>query len=604
MRHVREIVIFIFLFFVFIGVPPALAKKVTFEASVDRTTVELGSYIQLTLTVEGTQSVEPVALPDIDGMQSRYIGPSTHVSSINGKYTVSVAYIYHLYPEKMGQFKIPSIQIKIEGQQYTSREIAVRVVSSGSRNISQGSSGAYAERLQDKVFVIMGIPKNEYYLHERIPLIIRLFVNNLTVKNVQYPELEYLGFVVDEFQKPVRYQQAINDIRYEVLEFKRFIYPTRTGDLSLGPVRQVCTILFKSQSRRRRSFSIFDDDFFNGFFSNYDARSITLEAEPLAIRVLELPTKDRPQGFSGAVGRFDFDMSLSPLELKAGDPITLRMKIEGEGDLKTVVFPEIRNKEDFKLYDPQITQEENAVVLEQVVIPRTEQVKEMTTVSFSYFDTVNQKYQTITRGPFALKVTPLEADEELKIVGLSLHDVSLGVLPEKIGRDIVFIKNFPGSFKPIGFYRKVSLTFYIAVILTIFLWAGLFVANRITHRMKTDERFARRLKAPRHARKGLLQARKYLEKGDQKQFYDSLFKTLQNYFVNKWHLQPGVINLDTIFDAIKDKGVKDSVQEYIKTVFEECEMVQYASVVLDDARMKDIYRQTEKIIDFFERRWK
>lgn len=337
---------------------------------------------------------------------------------------------------------------------------------------------------------------------------------------------------------------------------------------------------------------------------------MALESADLKVRVIPLPEKDRPQDFSGAVGDFSFDMTVSPEELKVGDPLTVRMQVLGQGNLKTVAMPSLKSfdavEELFKFYDPQVREEEGAKILEQVVIPKKENISEFPAVNFSYFDTQDNVYHTITRGPFPLKVRPPAEGEELKVVGLG--GTAAGLEPyapeEKLGHDINFIKGHAGSWQPVGLRFYARPGYILGVGFLIAAWAGIVVLYHFTHRIKTDAAFARRLQAPRFAKKGLSQAKTHLAQGDPKKFYDTLFQVLQKYFGNKFHMASGTVTLENIQRILKDRGAHGTVMDDIRTVFEECDIVRFAAMDKDSAAMRASYARVEKIIDHMERRWR
>ncbi|MCR4337446.1 MAG: hypothetical protein NUV91_06535, partial [Candidatus Omnitrophica bacterium] len=119
-----------------------------------------------------------------------------------------------------------------------------------------------------------------------------------------------------------------------------------------------------------------------------------------------------------------------------------------------------------------------------------------------------------------------------------------------------------------------------------------------------DQKLARRLQAPRQARKGLSQAEQYLQQENQKLFYDTLFKTLQHYFASKFHLTTGIGSFQALESLIVSRKLNSGISEKLKRIFEECEHVRYASWPSDPAEMKANYELTQEIIDFFERNWK
>ncbi|MCR4337605.1 MAG: BatD family protein, partial [Candidatus Omnitrophica bacterium] len=487
--------------FAMLVVRPLQADDVGVEARLDVNPVALGSVTRLMISITGVDALDPIDLPEIDGFESRFVGPKTQILIVNGQYSRTLSFVYNLYPLKVGDFVIPSLAIPIDGKEYQTQSIPVKVIdapSGASGNLSAQSSLAGATKLQDKIFVVMNTAKHEAWVGEKIPVIIKLFVDSLTVQNIEFPQFEHDGFSVDDYQEPRRYQQSVGGARYEVVEFRTFVYPARAGSLNLGPAKIVCEVLFRSNVDSFDSLGggMFEDSFFKNFLSTYEAHPMRLESASVPIQIFSLP-EGQPKSFSGGVGHFDFQVTVSPSEVKVGDPITLRMRVSGEGDWKNLSMPSLKDTEQFKTYEPQIHQDEQGKVLEQVVIPKTIQMKEIPAIEVSYFDTTSKMYQTITRGPFPLIVK--EADEAAPaVVGIPMvaQPSSIGVpavSSERFGQDISFIKDSLGDLQPVGYRTYKNISFWMAVWFLLAFWVAGWIWYQTTHRLKTDQKLARRL---------------------------------------------------------------------------------------------------------------
>ena len=73
-------------------------QDISVSAEVNTNRVELGSFAELTLKIQGTQSVSAPQLPKIEGFQTRYVGPSTNITIINGQQSSAISFVYYLYP--------------------------------------------------------------------------------------------------------------------------------------------------------------------------------------------------------------------------------------------------------------------------------------------------------------------------------------------------------------------------------------------------------------------------------------------------------------------------------------------------------------------------
>jgi len=599
----KNLILFVLMVGLFILVTPeCYSQDISVEVEVSSQKVALGSNIQFVITINGSSNVSPVRLPSIDGFETRYSGPSTRVTVVNGRQTSSKSFIYSLFPLREGKFQTPAFDVIVSGKTYTVQSIPLEVVAStGGTNLSPDGQPA---TLQDKLFTVLKVPKNEVYLNEPLPMKVIVFIAGLSVRDIQYPDLNNIGFSIGEYEQPQQYQQIVNGIRYDIVEFNTKIYPSRVGVLKLGPAKIACNIIVPSSrgvSRLGRG-SIFADDFFNSIFDRNEKQPVMLESEGVDIKVLPLPEEGKPSDFSGAVGKYNFNVSVGPDNVKEGDPITLRMTIMGKGNLSTVQIPQLSLKDQFKIYDPQIFEKNGVKKSEQVIIPQSADITEIPAIRFSYFDPQVKQYRTITKGPFPIKVKKLEDGEEFKIV--SLNGEYKPFDPEVFGEDIVFIKEKPGTLKISGQHVYNSALFYWLIVLSIMAWAGSLMNYKRLDRIKTDVVYARRLLAPRKAKQGLAHVKGLIAGKDREKFYDAVFKTIQEYLGNKLYLSSGAVTFETVQDKLNSKNIEQSTIDEIEKIFEECDMIRYASADISQDDLTVSYERLANNIDYLERHLK
>lgn len=584
--------IFVYIVFFVMLCSQAIAEDVSFEATVDANQLTMGNSVHLMLTVKGTQKVDPIALPQLDGFDARYVGPQTQVSVVNGKYSSAKTFIYALFPNKVGHFKIPSISTTIDGKEYHSDPIEMDISDADANTTPTATS------LQDKIMLVMGTPKKEVYLHEQVPLTVKLLFSDVTINDIQFPSLDLTGFTKEDFAQPAQSQEVINGKNFNIVSFKTFISPTRTGVLILGPAKLQANLLYRSEGQGARS--LFDNDVFGNFFTTYDKRVLTANSQSFFLNVLPLPEEGKPQDFSGAVGKFDFSAAISPSRVNVGDPITLRMKITGDGNLKAVSAPAL-NDPKFKTYDPQIKDEGGIKTVEQVIIPTATDLKEIPAFKFSYFDTEQKQYKTVTQGPFPIVVNAPKPGEEFKAVGFESSTPTVKT-NEEVGRDIVFIKEHFGIMRPQGYHIYQTIGFWLSIVLYWIVWTVFLVIYILRRRLKTDARFARKFKAPRQARQGMQQAEAFMNEGNTKEFYTAVVKTLKDYLGNQLHIPSGGMTFATVQQVLISKNVDRDVIQSIKTIFEAADMVRFASAQLDEGNMRKTFESIKSIIDHLERR--
>lgn len=583
------------------------AKELSFEAAVDRNKVSLGSSFQLSLSFSNAQDMPAPELPSMDGFQSRYLGPSTMMSIVNGKVSGSITHNYLLLPTKTGTFKIGPFKFEHNGDKYASNQLSVEVFQGQIQNTAQPENQPEPQinDLNDRVFVTMQAKKYKAYLNESILLTIKLYVNRLGIRDIQYPEFNHEGFSMGAFEKPNQYQEVHNGVNFDVIEFNTSIFGLRPGEFKLGPAHIKCNLIMRKQATRRSPFTsqgVFDADMFDDFFGRYETYPLDLKSGDIVFTVLALPEENKPVNFSGAMGNFSFEATAAPLEVKLGDPITLKMVVSGEGNFNTVGVPRFKSEKGFKIYEPQIKQEANEKRFEQIIMPMSEEAKEIPVLSFDFFDVGSGQYKTVNRGPFPIIITKPEKEEESKVVENKQFSPATLVREEKLGRDIIYIKDNPGRMKKKNEYLYNNKIFLGLQVIPLLLYLIMVLIYARKQRLKTDIRYARGLLAPRKAQAGIRQARKYLDKAEGRKFCDILFLTLQEYLGDKFHLSSKGITISVIDEHLRKEGVAEEVLVKLREIFKECDIVRYASSQLSRENMRDSLTKLEEVIDYLQRK--
>ena len=587
----------------------AYANDIPMEAKVDSDRVSVGQNIRLDLIFNGIKTISAPDIRSIEGFEVQYIGPSSRVLSINGRTSISITHMYNLHAVKAGSYTLGPFSLSYGSDNYVSNKVSVEVISGSS---SQAPSSQPAKspviyddsgRLSDKVFLVMMPEKATAYVNEIVPIHIRLYVNRVSIRDIQYPEFSQKDFSVTGFNtKPTQRRELLNDVAYEVVDFTTYVYANRAGNFILEPAKARCNIMV--QKKNRISFKGFrgllDDDDFAGFFGGYDIYPLEVESEKVPISILPLPAAGKPASFNGSVGNFDFEVSASPTKVNIGDPITVSMKITGEGNFDTVMPPDIDVKDKFKVYEPELFKKENFRGFDEIIIPLEKSIAEVPPIEFSFFDPAANKYKTITS-----KVIPITVMEAKGGIAPFVAGVGQGAVrpfrDETFGRDIIYIKNSPGHLgkKEASLLDNRFFLFLNAIGGILFI--GLIINFRKKERLEKDVKYARRLLAPKMAKKNLKEAGSLLKKGNTEAFYEAVFKILQSYLGDKFHLPTHGITITIVDDVLKTKGAKEEILEKLKNVFNECDLARYASSEFNKESMSKTFKSVSEILDYFER---
>jgi hypothetical protein len=430
----------------------------------------------------------------------------------------------------------------------------------------QGNNDIPAE-LKDKIFLLIKPEKKKAYQNEMFPLNIKLYTNKFSIRDIKYPQLIHKDFSVGNFEEPVQNIETVDGVTYSTFEFKTYIFGKRAGNFKLGPARLQCSVLLRSPDEA------------SAFFGSHKTYNLVLKSEEIPIRILPLPSVGRPDNFNGAVGDFDFSIEIHPKEVMVGDPISVKMIIKGEGNFNTVACPVIETKNGFRIYEPTISLKDNIKICESVLIPASENIKEIPMAIFSFFNPKKKIYHTLEKGSIPVKVLSPDTNHAQKRY------------PEKESFGISQGKGF-------SFYKNP----YSYVILFLILML-VFMFNKRKQKIRDilDE-YVHQLNASRKLKTDIREARKAIERWDSTVFYTIIFKIIQEYLGNKFNIYYEGITVDIIDKVLKPKGIHEDILKKIKNLFEECDAVRYASSKSDKAKMEGTLISMKDIINHFKGR--
>lgn len=591
----------------------ALAADVKFEVSLDRERLVLGESAQLGLSFRGTQSMPAPDIGNIDGLEVRYVGPSTMMTVINGQVSSSVTHMYAVQPLRVGKFQIGPFTFKYKKDTYSSNMVTLdvteeRMFAPPRAKPAPAVSDSEKMDIEDRIFVTLNLDKPTAYVNELIPVTVKLYVNRMNVSDIQLPAFSQEGFSKVEFKEPKQYRDRMGGLTYEVLEFRTNLYATRPGDYKVGPAKIKCNVVVRKRaSGGAMSDDMFGNDpalrdsFFDDFLARYEKVPMELKSDDVHLIVSPLPSDKRPKDFSGAVGDYQFIYEASPAKVKTGDPVTVRMRINGTGNFNTVLSPKIESTSGFKGYEPEVKTQENSKEFVQVLIPETEKVTQVPKASFSYFDPAAKEYKTITQGPIALQVEKAKEELPSKVVEPA-PAVSRSQSRREVAGDIVYLKEVPGKWKPVedAVYKK--NIFWILFAIPMLALVIIYIAVGRMNKIKYDTIYAARLAAFKIARSGLKDLRRRARGDDSRIFYEELFKAMQEYLGNRLYLPPAGLTFDLVSQSLSGKDIDAAVMTKIRNLFTVCDESRFAFLKFNNEKMQDDYKELLDIIKYLERK--
>jgi hypothetical protein len=548
----------------------APAHALSAEITVANNSVAVGDSLRLQVTVKGSATATP---PEInsEGLQIVYRGPST-IRIFNGKYSASIILNYSVLGVKAGAYTLGPLTVKVGRKTIRTNSVTITVTpaaapapgrQSAPPTVADDDSSPVAGQLQKRLFLTLDLPRSTFYAGETIKAAIRLYVGGVRVDEVHYPVIKATDGYQVAIGKPAKLNENINGISYEVLEFPTTISFIKTGKLTFGPATLQCIALAPRQAR---------NSFFDSFFDDYEEYPQILTSKVGNLTVQPLPPQ--PDGFTGGIGRFNLEVSAAPQEVLAGDPVTVKLTVTGQGNLANIAPPTLPNQAGLKVYAAQPKTGQKAAiassktVFEQIVFPLNERITTIGPYSLTYFDPAQGAYRTARTTVIPIKVKPNPN------FNLAPSGAAVSATADQLGQGLVYIKNSPGRLRLRTAPLHRQLWFWLLQTLPFGAILIAFYYRKYREFQNSATPLSRAARADRQAGRQLAHTEKLLNNAEYERFLDELHRIFREYLADKFHLAAGGIT-GAVVSQLKTAGIEEELLHNIANFFAQYDLFRF-----------------------------
>ncbi len=584
-------------------------------------TVEVGGKFRVQFTVN-TQNVSHFSAPDFKGFEVIY-GPATSSQSsfqmINGRtsQSSSIIYTYVLMAESVGNFTIGSASVQADGKTVKSSPTRIRVLSGGAGGSSGGNYGgggngnAGAGRQSSAsepsssstnisakdLFMTATASRTTVHEQEAILLTYKIYtLVDLRELDGKLPTLD--GFQIQEIPLPRTKEFSIeqyNGRNYRSVVWSQYLlFPQKSGKLTIPAITYEGVVI----TRNRNLDPI--EAFFNGQ-SGYTEVKRKIATPTLTINVSPLPNK--PEGFSGAVGKFSVSSSISTKEVDANEAVTLKISVQGSGNMKLISTPEVQFPKDFETYDAKVNDNfqltrsglSGTKDFEYLFVPRHPGTYEIPAAEFIYFDIESRSYKTLKTEAYTLKVNKGKGGAGQSVSNYSGQQQDV----QQLNQDIRFIKKGDVNLHQPGDTFFGTWKCWVAYLLPLLLFIIVMVLGRKQMKAHANVALSRGRKANKVALKRMKTAKKLLDAHDTGKFYDEVLRALWGYVGDKFNMSQESLNKENIEQSLTSRNVPaEQIQQFMK-VLNDCEFARYAPGDVNE-NMENVYNSAISAISKME----
>ncbi len=384
-----------------------------------------------------------------------------------------------------------------------------------------------------------------------------------------------------------------------------YLSSTKAGDISVPTVEMNYTKegpVVREEKKQQNGKSSF-------FFSSSRSKPIDAQAKTpeVKIKVKALPSKGKPERFSGLVGQYTLSAKFDKTTIDMGDAITLTLKMSGNGRPGNIPNPKLPDFSAFRTVPPESKTSKKEVggiiktfkTVKYFLYPKRSGSFKLEPITYNYFDPKAAQYKTLSSGPITIVVNKGSANQYVS--GNQQVLVHSQDRIRSLGTDIRFIKKEASLLNDDGNYFHNQLWYWILLLSSSTPLVVTIFIRKYRSNIGASTQKKRKGKARSQALKRLKDARTALTKGDNREFYVELSNAVSKFLSDKLAKEFIGLTLDGAIAELHSQKVSNELITQFKELMTECDMAQFSSLQTGSAEMERGFTKAEELLKALEK---
>lgn len=547
-----------------------LLAQVEFEAKVSRNTLGLNERLRVDfiMNVDGDNFVQP----NFEGFRV-IAGPSQQISQswINGRSSFEKIYSYFLLPLQKGNLVIKQAVIEFNGQLYKTAPVRVTVTSPVQQQADPNDPNAPQISADNNIYLVADISKTNPYINEPITVVYKLYFSyNIGISNwreLDKPKYNDFWSQNIDIKQLVAEEGMFKGQRYRYVTLRKTVlYPQKSGRLKIEPLALDIDVQLPTNRR----------DMFGRVMVTEGNKRVSAGTKTITVKAL--PEAGKPEGFTGAVGNFDFKVRPTKTNLKNGESLDLVVSVSGKGNLKLFDLPKPVAPNALEMYDAVHKEGVNTglsgmlgkISDSYTIVPQYKGKYPIKPLQFSYFDLGSGTYKTITSEEILINV--MDGPTATQAVASNTAGANKNKIEKSEQFKFIKLKTELAPLKRQDFFG--SLWYYLLLILPFIALPILVLLRKRKEALDGDVTGNRIRMNNRLAKKYLSEAKKQIN--NKEPFYVALEKAMHNFLKAKLHIETSEMSKDNIQELLLSRNANPDVVTDFIALTESCELARYA----------------------------
>lgn len=557
-------------------------------AALDKDEGGLEDTFYLTIQVSGKSVAQP-EIPAVEGLRIEPTGKSEKIQMINGTVTRQIEFNYMLEPKRAGTYTIPAIAVRAGGESRSTTPLTLRV---------EARTAANADAVGKDVSLMAELSATRAFVGQQLLYTLKFF-RRVNTTNAELGEPKFDGFNAERLGEPKSAERVINGQRFQVTEIRFALFPNQPGERIVDSA----TVRFDTiQVDPRDPFARF------GFMSagrRVQGRVVSPERK---VHVMALPEAGRPSDFSGLIGKFQLNASLSPERLSVGQSTNLTISVSGRGNVRQMPEPQWSNRSElekqFKIYDDKpalkVSVGEGGLSGEKVSKKALVALKagdfSIPPMTLSYFDPETQRYERLSTTSFQIHVDVASHPETAVVVGANSGTPKQRV--EVLGEDLMPLETKLAALTSQSISPWEKAAGVLAVGASPLIFAAGFLMQRGRQHWQRNIGEAQRRGALKKARRALMHAKKATKS---REVYHELGRVVRGYLGDKLGVNGLALTPSEAAVLALEHGCDSATGKQLKDLLGRCESQQYGGSSDKAAIAETLWSDVEEILSTLDR---
>ena len=337
-------------------------------------------------------------LPRVKGASLRWVSQGNYIRWPGSPNQSAFLMAIEVTPDEVGTVEIPSLTLQANnGRTYTTLPQTLTVypysaIKWNTLNLN-GTAVPYG--------MLWHVDNQKPYVHQpdrcELKIYAPEYILEYTATAISTSNLATWRFeptLVELLRGQPRGSVLYKGVNWNVMTFQSTLFPLRAGEVTASGTVTARAALPEADP----------------LIANFIRSEVLVE---MAIPEVKITAQELPPGapssFTNAVGNFRISSTTDARDLSANEPITVKIKVTGTGNIHSIACPALTDASNWKLYPPnkldpgQNTRSIQGTVEFQQMMRPVAQTDAIPPFELTFFDPSTQQYKTVTTAPIPLE---------------------------------------------------------------------------------------------------------------------------------------------------------------------------------------------------------